>query len=48
LTLRDVHCGSILRYLVASPEHLHQAIGIFRPRLRGTLIIFKMRSDDCF
>ncbi len=32
LTLRDVHRGPILRYLVTSPKHLHQAVGIFRPR----------------
>jgi hypothetical protein len=32
LTLRDVHRGPILCYLVTFPKHLHQAVGIFRPR----------------
>ncbi|MFN9982902.1 MAG: hypothetical protein ACK53Y_23440, partial [bacterium] len=32
LALRDVHSGSILRYLVAPPKHLHQAVGVFCPR----------------
>ncbi|MFO0006794.1 MAG: hypothetical protein ACK559_37325, partial [bacterium] len=32
LTLRNVHRGPILRYLVNSPKLLHQAVGVLCPR----------------